>query len=71
MELFGCNYYLEGGVGLADGCMLQYVGYLRGSNRWWEYEGESVRHVKKATVQRMLALVLVYHRSGSEIQELK
>ena len=65
MVLNGDSYQLMGAIALEYTTLrYHYSVYLRDKGRWLMYEGDTVKIVKKTTLQRICALTLVYHRTG-------
>ena len=66
----GESYHLVGAIGLGSRAWpLQYVAYFKDRTRWYEYENDQRRAVKRSVVQRMCAFVLFYKKNADTFDE--
>jgi len=70
MQLNGSLYQLVTATSIEGSQMdARYLTYIRDKNHWLEYNGERVRTVKKAWVQKICVLSLHYRKIGIALDQ--
>ena len=59
------GYHLAGAVGLGPRAWpLQYMAFLKEKTKWYQFENDSKKQIKKSTLDRICAFVLFYRKNS-------